>query len=129
MMIWLKFGANPALFWLIATLLVVWGVFFNAVTAYSERKRWTEGYLSLYVMAGVAGTLVGVAFIDLGAALLCAAGFICTGTPMIVGSVWRHMRRREDEQRAARREAYAIETERVAKQGQVREGRERDSGE
>jgi len=121
MVIWQKFGANPALFGLIATLLVVWGVFFNEVTAYSERKRWTEGYLSLYVALGVAGTLVGVAFLDLGAALLAAAGFVCTGLPMIVGSVLRHMRRREAEQRAAREEAYD-ETEGVAKRGPMGKG-------
>lgn len=116
MVIWQKFGANPALFGMIALMLVAWGVVYNMATAYSEKRGWTEGLLSLYVAGGVIGTLVGVAFIDLGAALLVGGAFICTGIPMIVGSIYRYVTRREAAQRAAREEAYD-ETEGVAKRG------------
>lgn len=118
MVIWMKFGANPALFGMIGLMLVAWGVVYNMATAYSERRGWTEGLLSLYVAGGVIGTLVGVAFIDLGSALLVGGAFVCTGLPMIIGSIYRYVTRREAAQRAARREAYA-ESERVAKRGEV----------
>lgn len=75
--------------------LLLFGLTFNNLTAWLERKGYTEGFLSLIVALGVFGTLVGVAVISWQAALLALVGFIFTGAPMIGGSIARYIRSRE----------------------------------
>lgn len=102
---WTELGSNPERVGLVAVVLVLAGFLYNEWVEYLESKRYTEGYLAFVVALGVVMTLVGVAFLLWQAALIALGAFICTGMPMIVGSVIRHVRRREEEQRAEREEA------------------------
>lgn len=70
----------------------VFGLTFNVFTALSERRGWIEGLISLYVAIGVAMTvlLMGMV-IGWENVLILAIAFMCSGTPMIVGSVSRHI--------------------------------------
>lgn len=80
--------------------LIVFGVFYNAVVAWLIHHGYDEGYTWAIVAAGVAVTLLGVAAIDVRAALLSLAAFIASGLPMAIGSWWRHVQARKAGQRA-----------------------------
>jgi hypothetical protein len=80
--------------------LVLFGVGYNAFVEWAERRGYTEGFVSLLVACGVFVTLGGIAIISWQAALLALIGFIASGTPMIVGSIWRYLRAREEAKRA-----------------------------
>lgn len=83
--------------------LFLFGLTYNGfMTAMGQRK---EGYTALYVALGVMATLGGAAILDWQAALLSLVMFIASGTPMIAGDMWRHMRRREEAERNAREQA------------------------
>lgn len=98
----LNSGGNWALIGLVAILLVAFGFAYNGLVDYLERRKYHEGFLSLIVAAGVVVTLVGVALVDWRSALLALGAFVCSGTPMMVGSIKRYVLRREAEQRALR---------------------------
>lgn len=76
--------------------LILFGIGFNALTDWMERKGYMEGITSLMVALGVAFTIAPFAFISLPFALLIAGGFVCTGGPMIVGSISRYLKRRDE---------------------------------
>lgn len=80
--------------------LVAFGIGYNAFVAWAERKGYTEGYLSLMVALGVAVTLTGAAILDWRAAMLVLVCFAASGTPMIIGSIWRYLRLRASARRA-----------------------------
>ena len=84
--------------------LVAFGALYNALVSWLGRRGYTEGYLSLIVALGCAGTLLGAALVDTGASLLVLLAFAASGFPMIAGSVARHMRARARSQDAIRRE-------------------------
>jgi len=79
---------------LVLLTLFLFGVGYNYVTGQLEQKQLTEGLLSLMVSLGVGVTLVGVAVIDWRAAALTLLAFMFSGTPMIVGRLWRHQQAR-----------------------------------
>ena len=77
------------------------GVAFNWFTALSERRGWTEGYTSLYVVAGVAVTVAVMGpVIGWGNVALLVGGFAASGLPMSVGSIIRNIEARRREERA-----------------------------
>lgn len=76
--------------------LLLFGIGYNALVAWMERKGYTEGYLSLIVALGVFVTLCGVAILSIQAALLTLLAFVATGTPMIIGSITRYLKAREN---------------------------------
>jgi hypothetical protein len=75
--------------------LLLFGIGYNALVAWLERRGYTEGFLSLIVALGVFVTLCGVAVLSIHAALLALGAFVATGTPMIIGSIIRYLSRRE----------------------------------
>lgn len=79
--------------------LVVFGLIYDAIIGYLERKHLLEGFTAYAVAFGVTVTLGGVAVKDKKAALQCFLGFVASGTPMILGATWRYAeaRRREQE--------------------------------
>lgn len=85
--------------WGVFFAMLLFGVGYNTLVAWLERKRYVEGYLSLVVALGVAVTLAGVAVISWQAALLTLVMFIASGTPMIAGSILRYIQAREAEQK------------------------------
>jgi hypothetical protein len=88
-------GMNPAVIAAIYLALLLFGIGFNWFTAWVERKGYMKGYTSLFVVVGVAVTVAATAMISLAFALVTAGAFIASGTPMIVGSIWRHVQERE----------------------------------
>ncbi len=80
--------------------LLLFGIGYNALVAWLERKGYTEGYLSLIVAFGVVMTLVGVSILSIPAALLTLGAFGATGTPMIIGSITRYLKARDEAKRA-----------------------------
>ena len=68
-----------------------WG-FHYFVNSLGKRK---EGYLALFVVAGVLVTLGGAALINWQAAALVLACFFASGTPMIVGEVFQTIWKRD----------------------------------
>lgn len=80
--------------------LVLFGIAYNALVGWLERRGYTEGYLSLIVAFGVAATLGGAAILSIPAALLTLGAFVASGTPMIVGSIIRYLRARDEMKRS-----------------------------
>ena len=77
------------------------GVAFNWFMAVSERRGWSEGYLSLYAAVGVAVTLaVILPVLGWRNAALVAGAFTASGLPMAVGSIIRTIEARRREERA-----------------------------
>lgn len=80
--------------------LFFFGLSFNAlVHALGSRH---DGYTSLLVAGGVLITLLGLALVSWQCALLALAMFAASGTPMIVGEVYRAIRKREEVLKALR---------------------------
>jgi hypothetical protein len=92
----LDFGAIAAVF----LGLVLFGIGYNAFVAWLERRGYTEGYLSLIVAIGVFVTLCGVAVLSIEGALLALGAFVATGAPMIIGSIARYLRKRDEMKRS-----------------------------
>lgn len=80
--------------------LSLFGVGYNAFVSWLEKNGYSEGYMSLIVALGVFATLCGVAILSIQAALLALIAFVATGTPMIIGSIARYLRKREEAKRA-----------------------------
>jgi len=95
-------GINTGAFPEVFLSLFIFGIFYNALVNWVETKGYDEGYMSLIVALGVGITLAGVAILSIQAALLSLAAFICTGSPMIAGSISRYMQRREAHLKALR---------------------------
>ena len=75
--------------------LFLFGVAYNAFVGWAQSRGYEEGYTAILVVIGVLVTLAGVAIIDWNAARITTFAFIASGSPMIAGSIWRHVRRRE----------------------------------
>ena len=99
------FGMETGSLVAIGLALLLFGIGYNALVAWAERHGYTEGYMSLVVAAGVAVVLLAVAMVNWRSALITLIYFAAAGTPMIVGSIARHIRAREAAIRQMRDEA------------------------
>jgi hypothetical protein len=97
--------------------LVLFGFGFNALIAWFERKGYMEGMTSLMVVLGVALTIAPFALINLHAVLMIAGGFVASGLPMIIGSLGRYLKQRDEARKflAERLERYGNKTPDVAR--------------
>ena len=95
-------GRDAELF-LVYLLLFLFGVVYNLMVDWIERKGYMKGYTSLFVVLGVGVTVAATAVISPAFALVTAGAFVASGAPMIAGSMWRHMRERESELERLRR--------------------------
>lgn len=84
-------GAIPAVF----GLLFAFGFAYNLFVAWLERRGYDEGYTALLVVGGVGITLLGIGLLSMEGAGLMLGAFAASGFWMVIGSIWRHMRRRE----------------------------------
>lgn len=87
------------------SVLVLFGVGYNLLVAWVEERGYIRGYVALFVAGGVLITLVGVALITPIGALITLGAFVASGTPMILGSIWRYIKDRERELDSLRNEA------------------------
>lgn len=109
-----QFGVNLGTLAAVYLALLLFGIVFNWTTEWAEKKGYTQGYLSLFVMVGVGVTVLSTAIISPVFALITLGAFIASGTPMIVGSIWRHVRERERQLEQLRREAHGDAGEEMA---------------
>ncbi len=101
---WADIGATLG----VAGVLVVFGFSCDAWVAKQEESGAADGFTSLMVAFGVVVTLLMLAVLDLlwptiNAGVLGLGAFVCSGTPMLIGSVTLDVRLRE-KARAAMRE-------------------------
>ncbi|MGD9101816.1 MAG: hypothetical protein PVF45_15140 [Anaerolineae bacterium] len=89
-------GENLAQIGAVLGGLFIFGVLYNTFVAELQRKGYDEGYTAILVVFGVAITLIGVAAMDANAAILSGLAFCASGPPMIIGSLWRYAKRRQE---------------------------------
>jgi hypothetical protein len=83
--------------------LLMFGLVYNELVQRIGRRK--EGYTSLLVVGGVLITLGGVALVSWQCAVLTLSAFAASGLPMTLGSIYRHIRSREQAIEYLRREA------------------------
>jgi hypothetical protein len=95
--------------------LAVFGIVYNRLIAWMEKKGYIEGFTSLMVAVGVLVTLAPIVVFSAHLALAVLGGFIASGSPMIVGSIVRYARARERaREEIARLNCYGNEPQRLA---------------
>lgn len=97
-----QIGADSGPYVAVFLALVLFGVGYNALIGYLERRHYIDGFTSLAVALGALITLTGVAILSWQAALIAMACFTASGLPMIVGSIVRYIRARARETEAIR---------------------------
>jgi len=98
-------GIDMQVFEIMLVALFLFGLAYNSwIERLGERK---DGYIALFVAAGVFATLAGVAVVDLRAAALALAAFAASGIPMIIGDISRTIHRRDAALRVMRLMAAA----------------------
>ena len=75
-------------------MLFVWSVLYNILVGRAEEKGYADQMQWLLVCIGVGAVILHVAVLDPAAAELFLFAFIVAGTPMVLGSCWRMVRRR-----------------------------------
>jgi hypothetical protein len=81
--------------------LLSWG--YNALIGWLERQGYHEGFVSLFVVGGVAYTVaIATWIIGIDIALILLAAFTASGLPMVVGSIARHIAQRKREEECLR---------------------------
>jgi thiol:disulfide interchange protein len=80
--------------------LLMFGLAFNGLVSWLGSRK--EGYVSLLVVAGVLITLGGAALLDWQAAAWVLICFAASGTPMIIGDIWRAQSARDKAARVQR---------------------------
>lgn len=88
-------GASTGLIVGVYAVLLLFGVGYNLLIAWMERKRYLHGFTAFAVVAGVLVTLAGVALVNWQAALLVLGAFCASGAPMVIGSIIRYVKERE----------------------------------
>lgn len=89
----IKLSTNWQTLALAGMALILFGFFYNQVVDRLGEKQ--EGYTSLLVVCGVIVNLIALAAVyGLGAALVSALFFTCSGGPMIAGEVMRSLRKK-----------------------------------
>lgn len=96
-------------FSLVLSGLFLFGIGYNWLIGYLERKRLIEGFVALAVVGGTLVTLAGVAVLDPQAAALSLAAFVASGLPMLLGSVVRYIIARNQEREYERQTAPLAE--------------------
>lgn len=90
---------TTTLAWVLAGLFL-FGVGYNWFVAWLERDGRDRGYTAILVVAGVAITVIGFGHLaGTEAAIAIFYCFSASGTPMIVGSIWRHVSQRAREEK------------------------------
>lgn len=95
----LDFGLILALY----CLLFLFGTGYDKFVYWGERKGYIEGFMSIIVAVGVGVTVAVMAIVNWIFALIMLGGFVASGSPMIIGSIVRYVRKRRAEQDELRR--------------------------
>lgn len=85
------FGIDSGVFITLLVITFIFGLAYNGFVAWLERTGRDEGYTAFLVVGGVLATIaLATPLIGVQSVLVVLLLFICTGSPMIVGSVYRH---------------------------------------
>ena len=103
----MDFDYNWRLIGVVSGFVFLLSFIYNDIVRWLEDGGYAEGYTSFLVVGGVVVTLLGLACIDRAAAVLALILFSASGLPMVVGSMWRHARRRKADQDGMRKDAEA----------------------
>jgi hypothetical protein len=71
--------------------LFLFGLWFDRFTGWAEKNGYSEGYTSLFVVAGVLIVLVSLTYFSWMFSLLALGAFVAAGVPMIIGSIARYL--------------------------------------
>ena len=88
-------GASTGMIVGIYAALLLFGVAYNLLVAWLEKKGYLHGFTALAVVVGVLATLGGVALISWQFALISLGAFCASGAPMLIGSILRYVKERE----------------------------------
>jgi len=81
----------PACIVLILSTLFLFGILYNALVTWLEDHHYDRGYTAILVIGGSAVTIAGAGHLaGWRATLWTLACFAVSGTPMTIGSIWRH---------------------------------------
>lgn len=89
-------GVSTGLIVGVYAVLLLFGVGYNLLIAWLERRHYLHGHTALAVVGGVLITLAGVALVSWQAALLALGAFCASGIPMVLGSIWRSMKESDE---------------------------------
>jgi hypothetical protein len=84
---------------LIGLHVLSWG--YDALIGWLERRGYHDGYVSFFVVIGVTYTILATTWlIGIDAVLTLLLAFVASGSPMVLGSIARHLteRKREEDQ-------------------------------
>ena len=91
----MELGLNWGVIGAVYLSLLLIGIGYNLLVSWLERKHYSDGYTSFLVVIGVGFTLAGVMVIDIKVAFVTIGAFVFSGSPMILGSIWRYIKTRE----------------------------------
>ncbi len=114
---------------IVLIVLFITSIGYNAIVAWLEKKGYDEGYTAILVVIGVGWTLAGAAILDWKHTLLITACFISSGTPMIIGSWWRHVQKRRKSRDDLAKVTRALEAQLNMQKETPKEGEGYDTGE
>jgi hypothetical protein len=85
--------------------LALFGLAYNQVVAWLELKGYHRGYTAVLVVGGTIVTLAAaIPVVGWMQVLMIGLCFVASGTPMIIGSIGRHVRERAQEHQLDRQE-------------------------
>ena len=96
-------GYDSALILSLSCTLLMFGIAYNFIVSWLEENGYLEGFVSLAVAIGVGVTAAVMAAIDWRAAVLMLWLFLCSGAAMVIGSIWRYVKKRKAGQDASDR--------------------------
>lgn len=96
---------------IMTAVLLLFGLAYNAVVGWLEENGRDEGYTAILVVVGVLVTvLVATPLIGIDSSIILLVGFIASGSPMIAGSIYRHVLARESHQEEVKRTIVQLST-------------------
>lgn len=94
----MNIGLTSGPIWVLFGSLFVFGVLFNWGFHQVQRRQWADGYVWLFVVTGVLATIIPTGFfIGWGNVIVLLIAFCCSGLPMALGDIYRHVYRREQD--------------------------------
>lgn len=99
-MIYTSFQPVFSEYWYVFVGLALFGVAYDQLVAYVDRRGWADVIVSLEVAVGVFVTIATAGVLPITATAgawfeITLTLFGCSGSPMIAGSLWRYLNRRE----------------------------------
>lgn len=95
-----QFESNLTYMGSVAALsLLLFGLAYNWLTAWLEQTGRNKGYTAFLVVVGTLVTVLAtIPLIGFTNALVVLGAFVFSGSPMILGSIWRYMNERAEEE-------------------------------